>query len=322
MSGASQFQSAMIDRLPQLLHELLGKPTAKTGTEWRYRRKGSLSVRVDGAKAGQWFDHEAGHGGGFVALVAHELGYDQERARDWVAERTGVRPTGSGTPKAVPRPRLKAPEPSREELAAKARVEAQQVLAKASPAPADHPYLVTKGIQPHGILIDAAGRLVIGLHDINGAIHTLQRIDRQGNKRFLTGGAKADHFAVIGEWAADTPHLLICEGWATGASIHEVTGDPVIVAFDAGNLQRVARVLRQRYPAINITIIADNDDKPGRTDNPGVTAATQAARDIDARLPPATSLPASAAAIRASAKETCRTEPRPNSRRFPVVGLV
>jgi len=284
MSGASQFQSALIDRLPQLLHELLGKPTAKTGTEWRYRRKGSLSVRVDGAKAGQWFDHEAGHGGGFVALVAHELGCDQERARDWVAERTGVRPTGSGTPKAAPRPRLKAPEPSREELAAKARVEARQVLAEASPAPADHPYLVTKGIQPHGILIDAAGRLVIGLHDINGAIHTLQRIDQQGNKRFLTGGAKADHFAVIGEWAADTPHLLICEGWATGASIHEVTGDPVIVAFDAGNLQRVARVLRQRYPAIDITIIADNDDKPDRTDNPGVTAATQAARDIDARL--------------------------------------
>jgi len=154
MSGASQFQSALIDRLPQLLYELLGKPAAKTGTEWRYRRKGSLSVRVDGAKAGQWFDHEAGHGGGFVALVAHELGCDQESARDWVAERTGVRPTGSGTPKAVPRPRLKAPEPSREELAAKARVEAQQVLAEASPAPAGHPYLVTKGIQPHGILID------------------------------------------------------------------------------------------------------------------------------------------------------------------------
>ena len=76
MSGASQVQSALIDRLPQLLHELLGKPAAKTGTEWRYRRKGSLSVRVDGAKAGQWFDHEAGHGGGFVALVAHELGCD------------------------------------------------------------------------------------------------------------------------------------------------------------------------------------------------------------------------------------------------------
>ncbi|MFP5394601.1 MAG: hypothetical protein ACLGHF_00330, partial [Alphaproteobacteria bacterium] len=78
---------------------------------------------MDSTKAGQWFDHEAGCGGGFVALVAHELGCDHERARDWVAERTGVRPSGAGTPKALPRPRLKAPEPSREELAAKARQE-------------------------------------------------------------------------------------------------------------------------------------------------------------------------------------------------------
>jgi putative DNA primase/helicase len=284
MTGASQFQSALIDRLPQLLHELLGKPTAKTGTEWRYRRKGSLSVRVDGAKAGQWFDHEAGHGGGFVALVADELGCDHERARDWVAERTGVRPTGTGAPKAVSKPRPKAPEPSREELAANARQEAHRELAAAMSSPADHPYLVTKGIQPHGILTDAAGRLVIGLRDIDGAIQTLQRIDGQGNKRFLTGGAKANHFAVIGNWTPDTPHLLVCEGWATGASAHEVTGDPVIVAFDAGNLQRVARVLRKRYPTTDFTIVADNDDKPGRTDNPGLTAATQAARDIDARL--------------------------------------
>ena len=284
MTGASHFHAALVDRLPQLLFELLGKPSAKTSTEWRYRRKGSLSVRVNSDKAGQWFDHEAGCGGGFVALVAHELGCDTDHARDWVADRTGIRPNGTGTTKAVVRAQPKTLEPTRAELAAKARHEAQQILADAKPAPANHPYLITKGVQPHGILIDAAGRLVIGLRDIDGIIHTVQRIDGDGNKRFLTGGAKADHFAVIGEWTEGTYHLLVCEGWATGASIHEATGEPVVVAFDAGNLIRVTRVLRRRYPNLELTIVADNDAKSDRTDNPGVAAANEAARDNDARL--------------------------------------
>lgn len=284
MSRTADFHAALADRLPQLLYALLGKPSGKSGTEWRYRRKGSLAIRVDRTKAGQWFDHEAGHGGGFVALVAQELGCDSDRARDWVAERTGITLSGAATPSSTFRPQPRTFDPNQTDLAAKAREEAQRILAGAAPAPTTHPYLQAKAILPHGLLVDADGRLVIGLRDIDGALHTVQRIDAQGNKRFLAGGAKADHFAVIGDWDDNTPHLLVCEGWATGASIHEAVGETVVVAFDAGNLQRVARVLRQRYPAIDITIVADNDDNPGRTDNPGVAAATQAARDNDARL--------------------------------------
>ena len=54
--------------------------------------------------------------------------------------------------------------------------------------------------------------------------------------------------------------------------------------MDAGNLGPVAEVLRRSYPDAAITIVADNDDKPGREINPGVTAATKAAMAIDARL--------------------------------------
>ena len=272
----STITCAVDEGLSRLLDELLGKPSVKTVREWRYRSKGSLSVRVDSVKPGQWYDHEAGRGGGLVALAAYILGCDHASARDWVAERIGGWPSAKGA--------QSAHEPAREELAAKARQEAQRILAEAKPAPADHPYLIAKGIQPHGILTDAASRLVIGLRDIDGIIHTVQRIDARGNKRFLTGGIKADHFAVIGEWTADTPHLLVCEGWATGASIHEATGDPVVVAFDAGNLIRVTRVLRRRHRNIELTIVADNDAKADRADNPGVEAATQAAQDSDARL--------------------------------------
>ena len=50
---------------------LVGEPTRKTATEWRFRRRGSLSVNVAGEHAGQWFDFEAGVGGGGVDLVTH-----------------------------------------------------------------------------------------------------------------------------------------------------------------------------------------------------------------------------------------------------------
>ena len=50
---------------------LLGDPNPRLSTtrELRYGRKGSFAVRLD---SGQWFDHEAGAGGGVLDLVIHE----------------------------------------------------------------------------------------------------------------------------------------------------------------------------------------------------------------------------------------------------------
>ena len=50
---------------------LLGEPTSRTRTELRYGRKGSLSVDIE---RGRWHDHEAGEGGGVLALVERERG--------------------------------------------------------------------------------------------------------------------------------------------------------------------------------------------------------------------------------------------------------
>jgi hypothetical protein len=48
------------------------------------------------------------------------------------------------------------------------------------------------------------------------------------------GGRKAGAFCVtLGEIEPDGVALL-CEGWATGASLFECTAVPVVVAFDAG----------------------------------------------------------------------------------------
>ena len=74
--------------------------------------------------------------------------------------------------------------------------------------------------------------------------------------------------------------LLIAEGYATAASIHEATGRPVAVAFDAGNLAPVVRALRGRYGAARIVVCGDDDRataaRTGR--NPGREKAAEAAK--------------------------------------------
>ena len=54
--------------------------------------------------------------------------------------------------------------------------------------------------------------------------------------------------------------------------------------MDAGNIGRVAPLLRAEFPEATLVILADNDVKPGKAENPGVAAATAAARATGALL--------------------------------------
>ena len=82
------FDAELRARVPELAVELLGKPTFRMGQEWRWGRKGSLSVVIGGARAGMWFDHEEGRGGWFSDLVGRDLGLAREDATDWIADLT------------------------------------------------------------------------------------------------------------------------------------------------------------------------------------------------------------------------------------------
>ncbi|MDZ4136879.1 MAG: hypothetical protein U1D06_15005 [Paracoccaceae bacterium] len=84
------FDTELRARAPEIAAELLGKSPCRAGEEWRWGRKGSLSVVIGGAKAGMWFDHEAGDGGGLVDLVAREKGFSRNDALDWTADRIGM----------------------------------------------------------------------------------------------------------------------------------------------------------------------------------------------------------------------------------------
>lgn len=154
--------------------------------------------------------------------------------------------------------------------------EAAQVAARrwqaAAPATEEHPYLSAKGVQAHGVRLEGEA-LLIPMRDTAGTLHSLQVIDPEGGKRFQPGGRVKGCYHAIGK---PEGVLIVCEGYATGASIHEATGCAVAVAFNAGNLEAVAIALRSKYPDARLIVAADDD---WRTDgNPGMTKATEAAR--------------------------------------------
>ena len=143
----------------------------------------------------------------------------------------------------------------------------------ASPVAA-HPYLISKGVHAYGVKVEGEA-LLIPMRDTAGTLRSLQLIDPEGGKRFHPGGRVKGCYHAIGK---PDGVLIVCEGYATGASIHEATGRAVAVAFNAGNLQAVAVALYRQYPTLRLILAADDDWKT--EGNPGVTKATEAARAV------------------------------------------
>lgn len=120
-------------------------------------------------------------------------------------------------------------------------------------------YLKAKGVRAWGLRF-SRGSVVVPARDVDGKIWTLQFIDAEGEKRFLTGGAKRGRFHMVGELDREQPRLIgIAEGYATAATVHEAIGWSVAVAFDAGNLAPVAEAIHKRYPDALIVLCADDD---------------------------------------------------------------
>ncbi len=143
-----------------------------------------------------------------------------------------------------------------------------------------HPYLERKAVVARGLRTDA-GDLLVPIRDALGRLWNIQRIDRNGAKRFLYGGRVTGCYCAIAKGPASGT-VLICEGYATGASLHAATELPVVVAFNTANLEPVARVIREKYPADRIVICADNDAWTTRpVKNPGLYYGCEAANKIN-----------------------------------------
>jgi putative DNA primase/helicase len=135
----------------------------------------------------------------------------------------------------------------------------------------DHPYLTAKGVRSHSLRQRGAD-LLTPLY-LDGHLVNLQRIVPDGSKRFLSGGRVKGCYSPLGIITPGQP-LYVCEGWATGATLHESTEHAVACAMNAGNLLPVGEHLRRRYPDA-VLIVAGDDDRLSEG-NPGKTAAIKA----------------------------------------------
>lgn len=128
------------------------------------------------------------------------------------------------------------------------------------------------------------GLALVPLQNEQGTLVNLQFLWGSGKKSFFLGAQKQGAFHFIREdilfrqTQSPVPPICVGEGYATMAAVHEATGHPCVVAFDAGNLLPVCKAIRARYPSHNI-IVAGDDDRatPG---NPGRSMAIQAAEAV------------------------------------------
>lgn len=174
-----------------------------------------------------------------------------------------------------------------------ARKKANNMLRYSVPAPSDHPRLVSKGVGPHGLRL-WKNFLVVRLIDISGETQNLQLIppaptievdpgsgkEIRRDKFFLKGGRVEGCFHVIGK-LTDATTILFAEGVSTGSSLHEATGEPVVIAMNAGNYLAVATAIHGRFPDAKKIFCADDDIHIKRQDgtpyNTGIINANAAA---------------------------------------------
>ncbi len=162
-----------------------------------------------------------------------------------------------------------------------AAIEAERVWAEATDS-GSSPYLSRKSIDGYGVRYFGSV-LLIPLRDGSGKLWNVQRIPTTGEKRFLAGGKVSGCFHIIGDMSASA-WILIAEGYATAATLHEATGYPVAVAFNANNVRHVATAISKLHQKARVLICADDDQETERQTgkNPGTNAAMQASAKIGA----------------------------------------
>lgn len=171
----------------------------------------------------------------------------------------------------------RAREAETKRVRAEAAERANKLWDTAKPATNDHPYLRAKGAKCYGLRA-LGDQLLVPVRNDTGKLCSLQFVGADGGKKFITGGEMQGNYCAIGR-PGDT--VCIAEGYATAATILEATDWAVAVAFNAGNLLAVAKIMRKKFPLARLVFCADNDQWTfAPVENPGVAKATEAANAV------------------------------------------
>lgn len=232
----------------------------RTETDNQGQRSGWYVLHLDGVPAGSFGNWKTGEQGTWCAVDRARLTTaDREAmARRIRQQQTLVRQQREANHRAT-------------------AMKAQTWWSWSRAASSGHAYLQAKQVKPYN-LRQHDDVLLVPMTDDGQILVNLQRIYPDGKKRFLSGGRVKGCYSPI--QGNDRAPLYICEGWATGATIHALNGVSVACAMNAGNLLSVAQLLRARHPGRHLVIAGDNDRHT--KGNPGKTAAINAARAIGA----------------------------------------
>ncbi len=171
-----------------------------------------------------------------------------------LAIQNGWRPekTFDTTPPVVDKARMRREAKAEQQRHESKALEATQDWARAKPCSSHH-YLKARGIKPHGVRIEG-NALLIPMR-IGQKMWSLQSIYPNCSKWFMTGAKARGCYFGIGQL---TECLWIAEGFATGATVHEVTGHGVICALSGENMKVVAKWFRTNHKNTQLMIAADS----------------------------------------------------------------
>ena len=154
-------------------------------------------------------------------------------------------------------PPLSTPSPDEKYLTG--RETAKRLLSESEPCPADFVYLARKGVKPaEGVKFHKpTGNMIIPLFDEKGELWSVQRIFPDGEKKINDGGKLSGNMFVF---QGNPGRVYLGEGYATVATVHELTGSTSVMGITSGNMPAVAEALSRLYPAATLICAGDNDD--------------------------------------------------------------
>lgn len=241
-----------------------------------------ISVEGDkkGERAGFYVGHLDGHPAGFIKN--NRTGIDMK----WKSKGYSLDPAEKAKLQAEAAAKLAARAEEQERLQEATSQRVTRHASELEQVTEPTAYIRSKGVQVQkGVLTDKEGeKTYIPAVDADGKQWSMQYIQEDGTKRFAKDSRKEGCFHPVGgmEAVAAAPALIIAEGYATAASVAEAAGQPVIAAFDSGNLESVAKALHAKFPDKPVIVAGDDDRHLELTQgvNPGRSKATEAAAAV------------------------------------------
>ena len=262
---------------------------------------------TEGAAKARWKSFKANGAGVGIGTV-----FDMAKAAGWVpSEDMQAAPIPPEERERRDRERKALQQAANEAREAKERQQAIEAQRRFNSGYAEgkSPYLVRKMIQAHGVrFVDPAPKIVelmgeaythgdqcilVPLTDVEGAVWSLQTIYpckwKPGDSPITTDKIVLKESRKSGSmhWLAPADEgspgwILIAEGYATAATVHEATGLPTVMCVDSGNMAKVAKAIRAKYPNHRLMFCADDDQATFKktSRNPGLNAAHSAATEV------------------------------------------